>query len=200
MVLVILCCLFVFLGMYLGKKFNLKYISVNFLFGLFLINAFIQVLPFGYKSLYINYHASTFIFLILAIIIGVALMMLFDYKSDNCDDISIIGFTIINSYVMYLSLDRFNLILFIVNSLYYLFIGIYIRDGRSWISVFIGMIFGSVLKVIGSWWIGYLFAIIFGIIMCFIYSISIIVMRKKGKYCLLSLILGMFVAYLGCVL
>ena len=200
MVLVLLCCLFVFLGMYFGKRFNLKYVSINFIFGLFLVNGLIQILPFGYKLLFINYHYSTFIYLFLGIILGISLMMLFDYKSDNCDDISIIGFSIMNTYILLFNITKFNFILLIINALYYFSIGVYIKDGKSWISVFIGLILGFIINLIGSWWIGFIFAIIFGVVMCFIYSISIIVFRKRGKYCSFALIFGMLIAYLGCVL
>lgn len=200
MLFVFLCCLFVFLGMFIARRFNLKYISISFMFGLFLINCLIQILPSSYNTLNINYHSTTFIYVFLGIVIGVVSMMLFDYKSDNCDDISIIGFSLINTYILCSNLSKINLIIFIVNAIYYFSIGVYIKDGKSWISVFIGMILGIIISTIESWVIGYIFAIIFGIIVCFVYSISIVVMNRRCKYSNLFLIFGMLVAWLGCVL
>jgi len=201
MVLVIISCLFVFLGMYIANRWNLKYVSINFLFGVFLLNCLVQILPNGYNLLSYNYHDTTFIYAFLGVIIGIVLMMLFDYKSDNCDDVSIVGFTMINSYLLYSTLSsHFNFILFFVNILYYVSIGIYIKDGKSWVSVFLGMILGFFISLISSWWIGYFFSIVVGIILCFIYSISIVVIRNKGRYSYISLILGMVIGFLGSIL
>lgn len=201
MVLVILSCLFVFLGMYIGKKHILKYFSINVIFGLFLLNCLIKVLPVACSLLSKNYHDTTFIFVFLGIVLGVVLMMLFDYKSDNCDDISIIAFTMVNSCILYdvFSL-KFSLFLLIINIIYYVFIGIYIKDGKSWISVIIGMILGLLFGFINHWIIGYFYSISVGIILCFIYSISIVVTRSKDKYSYIGLILGLLVAFLGSVL
>lgn len=201
MFLVLICCLFVFLGMYIGKKYNLKYVSINFMFGLFLLNCLSSILPNAYSILFHNYHDTTFIYVVLGIVLGVVFMMLFDYKSDNCDDISIIGFTIINSCLLYNSLsNKFSFLLFIVNILYYVIIGIYIKDGKSWISVIVGMILGIFLSFINSWLIGYLFSIVVGIILCFIYSIYIVVVRNKSKFAYAGLLIGMLISFLGSIL
>lgn len=201
MVLVILCCLFVFLGMYIGRKFNLKYFSINFMFGLFLLNCLIQILPNAYSLLSINYHDMTFIYVFLGVVIGVVLMMLFDYKSDNCDDISIIGFTMVNTCILCNAFSsKFSLLLFIINVLYYVSIGIYIKDGRSFISVIIGLILGLLSCLFNHWFLGYFYSIIVGVILCFVYSISIVVTKCKDKYAYVGLILGMLVAFLGSVL
>ena len=201
MVLVILSCLFVFLGMYIGRRFNLKYFSINVIFGLFLLNCLIKVLPVTCSLLSKNYHDSTFIFVFFGIVLGIVLMMLFDYKSDNCDDFSIIAFTMVNSCFLYNVFNyKFSLLLFIVNVLYYISIGIYIKDGKSWISVIIGMILGLLFGFINHWIIGYFYSISVGIILCFIYSISIVVTRSKDKYSYVGLILGLLVAFLGSVL
>ena len=201
MVLVIISCLFVFLGMYIGRRFNLKYFSINFIFGLFLLNCLIQVLPGAYSLLYRNYHDTTFIYVFLGTILGVVFMMLFDYKSDNCDDVSIIAFTMINSCLLYHTFStKFNLLLLIINILYYVSIGLYIKDGKSWLSVFIGLILGLIFSFINHWLIGYFYSISIGVVLCFVYSISIVVTRGKEKYASLGLILGMLVAFLGSVL
>jgi len=201
MFFVIISCFFVFLGMYIGQRWNIKYISINLMFGLFLFNCLVNILPNGYSLLSRNYHDTTFIYVLLGIILGVVLMMLFDYKNDSCDDVSIIGFTMINCFLLNNSMSiKFHFLLLIVNFLYYLVIGIYIKDGKSWISVFIGMVLGIFISFIGSWWIGYLFSIVVGIISCFIYSIYIVVVRNRGKYVYIALIAGLLLAFMGSIL
>lgn len=201
MVLVIISCLFVFLGMYIGRRFNLKYFSINFMFGLFFLNCLIQVLPYAYSLLNKNYHDTTFIYVFLGTILGIVLMMLFDYKSDNCDDVSIIAFTMVNSCLLYHSLSvKFNLLLLLINIIYYISIGLYIKDGKSWLSVFIGMILGFIFGFFNHWLIGYFYSISIGIILCFVYSISIVVTKGREKYASFGLIFGMLIAFLGSVL
>lgn len=198
MVLVILSSLFVFLGMYIGKRFNLKYLSINFMFGLFILNCLIQMLPGAFSLLSKNYHDTTFIFVFLGIVLGVVLMVLFDYKSDNCDDVSIIAFTMVNSCILFSS--KFNFLIFIINVLYYISIGIYIKNGKSWLSVFIGMFLGIIFGFINHWMIGYFYSISVGIVLCFVYSISIVVTRSREKNSYIGLILGMLIAFLGSIL
>lgn len=198
MVLVLLSCLFVFLGMYIGRRYNLKYFSINFMFGLFILNCLIQILPSAYSLLSKNYHDTTFIFVFLGIVLGVVLMMLFDYKSDNCDDISIIAFSMANSCLLFNT--KISFLLLIINILYYVSIGIYIKDGKSFLSVFIGMILGFIFGIINHWIIGYFYSISVGIVLCFVYSISIVVTKCREKNSYIGLILGMIIAFLGSIL
>ena len=194
MVLVIICLLFLFIGMYIGNKFDLKKISINMIFGLFLIN-----LIFGFLSsssvLSRNYHSSTWFYLILGIIVGYILMMIMGEKYDETDNISIGGFTLLNTFILVMS--RFNLLSFIFNILYYVFIGIYIRKSKSWISVLIGMVFGLLFSSITSWILGYIFTIALGFIIYFIVSVYSIVFKSNDKKAYYSLIAGMVIALLG---
>lgn len=198
MVLVIICCLFVFLGMFIGKKFDLKIISINMIFGLFLMNCLFNVLPCAFSILYQNYHGSTFIYVLLGSFLGYLLMRLSSYKYEDSDNISIIGFTLFNSYLLFIS--KFNLLFLIVNVLYYIFIGIYIKNSKSWISVIIGSILGLVIGLINSWMIGYIFTIVVGFLIYFIISVYNLVFRSNNKYCYIGLIIGLIIAFLGCVL
>ena len=61
--LAVICSLFVFLGMYIGNKYDLKKYSINSIFGLFVINGLGRILLNSYLFLYMNYHKGTFLFL-----------------------------------------------------------------------------------------------------------------------------------------
>lgn len=195
--LVILCCLFVFLGMFIGKKKDLKNVSINMIFGLFLINALVNVLLYGYSILYANYHSGTFIYVVLGLIVGFLIMNIINYKCSNSDDFSIIGFTIFNTYFLY---NRFSFLLFIINIWYYILIGIYIRNSRSFISVFIGMILGLLFSLINSWLLGYVFTIVFGFLSYFIVSVYGIIFRNNNKFAYIGLVIGMILGLLGGIL
>jgi len=198
MVLVIISCLFVFLGMYIGKKNDLKKSSIHMLFGLFLINSLCAILVNGYSFLSINYHSSTYYFVTLGSILGFVLMKIIDTKCEETDDISICGFVITNTIILLAS--KFNLLFLVVNILYYVIIGIYIKNSNSWISVFIGMVLGIVLYSLHTWLIGYVFTISFGFIIYFIYSLYTMIFKSGDKESYYYLIAGMVVALLGCVL
>jgi hypothetical protein len=187
--------------MYIGKKYNLKYFSINLVFGLFLLSCLLLILPYAFNLLSKNFHDTTFIYVFLGITIGVVSMMLFDYKYDNCDDISIFCFAMCNCYFLSKILNyKFSFMLLIINILFYVSIGLYIRNGKSWISVFGGMFAGFILFLLGGYWLGYMFSISFGIISCFIYSISQVVFRNRTKYAYFALFVGMLLAFLGCFL
>lgn len=198
MVLVIICCLFVFLGMFIGKKKDLKIVSINLIFGLFLINSLINVLPYAYSVLYKNYHSSTFIYVLLGSALGYLLMRLSTYKYEDSDNISIIGFTLFNSYLLYIG--KFNLLSLIINILYYVSLGIYIRNSKSWISVIIGCVLGLVIGLIDGWMIGYIFTIVIGFLIYFISSVYGVVFRGNSKMCYVGLFVGMLIAFLGSIL
>ena len=198
MVLVIISCLFVFLGMHIGKKYDLKKSSINMLFGLFLINSLCVILVNGYSFLSLNYHSSTYYFLILGSILGFVLMKIIDMKCSETDDVSICGFVICNTILLFAS--KFNLLFFVINILYYVILGIYIRNSKSWISVFVGVILGFIFYLLHSWIIGYMFSISFGFIIYFIYSVYTMIFRSGDKESYYYLIAGMIVALLGSVL
>jgi hypothetical protein len=198
MVLVIISCLFVFLGMYFGKKYDLKNISINMIFGLFLVNCVCSVFDHGYSLLKINYHSSTWYFVLLGCILGYVIMKIIDLKYDRTDNISICGFTIANSIILLVS--KFNILFLIINILYYIVIGIYIRNSKSWFSVIIGMIIGLILGSISCWLIGYLFAIFVGFIIYFVISVYTIIFRNSDKSGYYALIAGIAIALIGSML
>ena len=68
MFLAVLSCLFIFLGMFIGERFDFKKLSINVIFGLFVLNSIASTLPFIYSCLYKNYHSSTWIFVILSVV------------------------------------------------------------------------------------------------------------------------------------
>lgn len=198
MVLVIFCCLFVFLGMFIGNKKNLKNVSINMIFGLFLINSLVNILPNSYSILYKNYHNITLLYVILGITLGYLIVKLCTYKYDDVDNISIAGFTIFNTFLLYVS--KFNFMLLVINILYYVLIGIYVRNSKSWIFVFIGMILGIILGLINGWIIGYMFNMIIGSLIYFIVSVYGLVFRSNDKFCYIGLVFGMLIAFLGSIL
>lgn len=198
MVLVILCLMFLFVGMYIGNKYDLKKMSINMIFGLFLINGFCNILFKGYYALFINYHYSTWFFLILGSILGYLIMKIISFKYDETDNISIGGFSFFNT--LFLVIGKFNIFSLIINVLYYVVIGIYIRKSKSWISVIIGMISGLLFSLFGSWILGYVFTIILGFVVYFIVSVYSIVFRSNDKYAYYGLIAGIVIALIGCVL
>lgn len=198
MVLVILCLIFLFVGMYIGNKYDLKKISINMVFGLFLINALFNISCKGYYVLFRNYHYSTWFYLILGSIIGYLIMKIIGFKYDETDNISIGGFTLFNTIL--LVGNRFSIFSLIINILYYVIIGIYIRKSKSWISVIVGMILGLLFSLITSWILGYVFTIILGFIVYFIVSVYNIVLRSKDKFAYYGLIAGIVIALIGSVL
>ena len=198
MVLVIISCLFVFLGMYFGKKYDLKNISINMIFGLFLINCVCSVFDYGYILLKTNYHSLTWYFIFLGCILGYVIMKIIDLKYDRIDNISICGFTIANSIILLVS--KFNILFLIVNILYYVVIGVYIRNSKSWFSVIIGMIIGLILGSISCWILGYVFSIIVGFIIYFVISVYTIIFRNGDKNGYYALIAGIVISLIGSML
>lgn len=198
MVLVIFCCLFVFLGMYIGNRYNLKSVSINVIFGLFLINSVFNILPYSDNILSFNYHDSAYIYCFLGCVLGYVLMKIFECKYDQTDNISIFGFSLFNSYLLFVS--RFSFISILINIFYYVLIGLYIRNSKSWIYVFLGMFFGFFVSFISSFIIGYIFAIMFGFVISFVLSVHELVFRNTERNCLYGLILGILVGLVGCLL
>lgn len=196
--LAVICSLFVFLGMYIGNKYDLKKYSINSIFGLFVINGLGGVLFNSYNILYINYHKSTFLFLVLGCILGYFLMKLISLKYEETDNVSICGFTLFNTYLLVIS--KFNFFFLLINILYYVLIGIYISKSRSWIYVLLGLILGLLFSLISSWVLGYMFTILFSFVLYFILSVYSLVFKSSGKIYNYSLICGIVVGLLGCIL
>ena len=198
MLLVCLCCLFVFLGMYIGNKYDLRNVSINSIFGLFLINGIFNIFFGSYSMLSYNYHDTTFIYVILGIVIGFSLMKIIGYKYDETDNLTIAGFTMFNSYLLFVS--KFNILFLIINILYYILIGLYITKSKSWISVFIGMVLGLLFSLTSSWIFGYVFTFVLGFILYFIVSVYTIVFKNNSKMGYYALICGVLVALIGAIL
>ena len=196
--LAVICSLFVFLGMYIGNKYDLKKYSINSIFGLFVINGLGCILLNSYRFLYMNYHKGTFLFLVLGCILGYALMKLISFKYEETDNISICGFTLFNTYLLVIS--KFNFFFLLVNILYYVLIGIYISKSKSWIYVLLGLVLGLIFSVFSSWVLGYMFAVMFSFVLYFILSVYSLVFKSNGKMYNYSLICGIVVGLLGCVL
>lgn len=196
--LVIVCCLFVFLGMYIGDKYNLKSVSIYSVFGLFGINAFMSVLFASHYYLSINYHSSTMIYLILGCILGYTIMKIVCLRYDEADNLSIVGFSLFNSYLFVIR--RFSFLFFLINILYYIIIGIYIRKSRSWIFVFIGMFIGILLGFVSSWILGYLFCIIFSFLLYFVISICGLIFKGRNELSFYFLAGGILIGIVGCLL
>lgn len=198
MVLVLLCCIFIFLGMYIGSRFNLKGVSINVVFGLFLINSVFNILPYSNKVLSYNYHDSAYIYCFLGCVLGYVLMKIFECKYDQTDNISILGFSLFNSYLLLLS--DFSLFLVLINIFYYILIGIYIKNSRSWIYVFLGSILGYFVSLISGYIVGYFLSITFGFIISFVLSVHELIFKSSDKKNLYGLIVGLLVGMIGCVL
>lgn len=198
MVLVVLCCLFVFLGMYIGKRFDFKNVSINIIFGLFLINCLFNVLPVCFSILSHNYHDMTFIYVLLGCVLGYILMTVISFKYDETDNISIAGFSLFNCYLLCVS--KVSFFVLVVNIIYYILIGIYVCNSKSWVSVFIGAFLGFLLSFVSGWLFGYVFTIVFGFMIYFVLSVYGLVFRSNSKLHNIGLIVGLIVALLGCVL
>lgn len=195
MILAIFCCFFVFLGMYIGDKFDLKKVSINMVFGLFLINGLINILPKCYIFLSKNYHNTTFIYIVLGFILGFAIMKISSFKYEQTDNISIAGFSFFNTLLLVAS--KFSIFLMIINVLYYVIIGIYISHSKSWFYVFIGMLIGMNLGLFSLWIYGFLFSIVFSFLVYFIVSVYELVFRSNDRNCYIGLIVGIIIALLG---
>lgn len=195
MILALLCCLFVFLGMFIGEKFNLKKLSINALFGLFTFNFLGSEISYVYSILYKNYHSSTFLFVLLSVILGFLLIKLINCKYEDCDNVSILGFTVINT-ALFIS-HRFSILFLIINIIYYILLGIYIKKSKSWIFVFLGFILSLIFSLFSNWIIGYFYGVNLGFVFYFILSIYSIVFRNKDKWSSVGLIFGLIVALLG---
>lgn len=195
MIFAILSCLFIFLGMFIGNRYDLKKISINAIFGLFTINVFQCISSAVYPLLYRNYHNSSWLFILLGILLGYLVIKLINCKYEDSDNISILGFTVVNSYLFIL--HNFNIIFLIINIFYYVFIGVYISKSKSWIYVLLGCFLGIILSLIKVWSMGYIYGITIGFVVYFILSVYNIVFRCKDKKSLAGLIVGFLIALLG---
>ncbi len=195
MICAVICCLFIFLGMHIGDRYDLKKASISMIFGLFLINGLVNILPRCYFLLSQNYHNATFIYIVLGFILGFAIMKIISFKYDQTDNISIAGFSFFNTFLLVSS--KFNFWIMIFNILYYVIIGIYISHSKSWLHVFIGMLIGMNLGLFSFWVYGYLFSIVFAFLIYFIVSVYELVFRNNTKNCYIGLVIGMIVALLG---
>ena len=198
MFLAILCCLFIFLGMFIAEKYDFKKLSISVLFGLFIINCLSSVIPYVYSVLYKNYHATTFFYVLLSSVLGYLLIKLINFKYEYSDNVSIFGFTFVNTCL--LISHRFNILFLVVNIVYYILLGIYIKKSKSWIFILSGCFLGLVFNMFNSWIIGYIYGINIGFILYFIISVYSIVFKNKEKYAGVSLIVGIIIALLGGIL
>jgi hypothetical protein len=195
MILAVLSCLFVFLGMYIGNKYDSKRFSINVLFGLFTINCLSSAIICVYPFLFINYHSSTLFYVFLSVILGYLLIKFINCKYEDSDNVSILGFTIINTSLFIM--HRSSILFLIINIIYYILLGIYIKKSKSWIFILSGCIIGIILSFIKVWAIGFVYGINVGFIFYFILSIYNIVFRNKDKGSSIGLIVGFIVALLG---
>ena len=198
MVLVVFCYMFVFLGMYIGNRYNFKSVSINVVFGLFLINSVFNILPYSDRVLSFNYHDSAYIYCFLGCVLGYVLMKIFECKYDQTDNISIFGFSLFNSYLLFIS--KFSFVSSLVTIFYYILIGIYIRNSKSWIYVFLGSILGYFVSLISGYIVGYFLSITFGFIISFVLSVHELIFKSSAKKNLYGLIDGLLVGMIGCVL
>lgn len=196
-VFTLIVVLFVFLGIFIGKKFNLKYFSINSIFGLFLVNGLYDLL-LSSNFLSINYHNSTWFYLVLCGILGFVIMKLIGIKSDNPDDVSIVGFSFINCF--FLLINKFSLVSFLISCLYYILIGIYIKDTKSYLYVFLGFVLAFISSFLSNWMFGFLFSTLVGFFAYFLFSIYILVTRNSQKMGVVGLIVGFVVGLLGGIL
>ena len=195
MILAVLSCLFIFLGMFIGSKYNLKKVSINVIFGLFAINSFQCVSLCVYNFLYRNYHNTTFFYIILGVVLGYLLLRLINCKYEDCDNVSIFGFTLLNTYL--LIIHSFNILFLICNIIYYILLGIYIRKSKSWIYILLGCGIAIILSLFKFWFIGYIYAINVGFVVYFILSIYNMVFRSKDRSSIVALIAGFIIALIG---
>lgn len=195
MILAFVCCLFVFLGMVISDKYDFKKLSINALFGLFTMNVITCVALFVYKVLFRNYHSSTFFYVFLSTLLGYLLVKLINCKYDDCDNVSILGFTIVNTYLFIF--HSFNILFLLINIIYYILLGIYIKKSKSWIFVLIGALLGIVFSFIDNWVMGYIYGINLGFIFYYVISVYGIVFRSKDRNSYIGLIVGFVIALLG---
>jgi len=195
MILAVLSCLFIFLGMFIGERFDFKKLSINVIFGLFTLNCLVSIIPYAYSYLYRNYHGSTFFYVLLSIVLGYLLIKLINYKYDDCDNISIVGFTFANTALFIF--HRFSFLFLIINILYYILLGIYISKSKSWVYVLFGCIFAILSSLLGNWIMGYFYGISIGFVIYFILSVYNIVFRSNNKDSYTALVIGFIVALIG---
>ena len=198
MILAVFSCLFVFLGMFIDERFCFKKFSISFIFGLFTLNCLSSTIPYSYLILYKNYHSSTWFFTLLSIILGYLLMKLINCKYEDCDNVSILGFSIVNTSLFVL--HKFSFLFLIVNIFYYVLLVIYVNRSKSWIFVLVGCFFGIMLSFIGVWCVGYVYGLSIGFIVYYVLSVYGIVFRNNDKNSYISLILGFLIALLGGIL
>ncbi len=195
MFLAFLCCLFVFIGMYIGERYDLKKVSIHILFGLFTVNTLVAMLPYVYYFLYRNYHSSTWLYVVLSVALGCLFVKLINCKYEDSDNLSILSFTFFNTFLFLF--HRFNILFLVFNILYYILLGIYIKKSKSWIFVFVGSILGILFSFVSSWRLGYLFGINISFVSYYIFSVYNIVFRSNDKGCYIGLIIGLVVALFG---
>lgn len=193
-----LLSLFVFFGMFLCQKKNWKGESIFLIFGLLLFSLISCIIPCGYSFLYRNYHSNTFIYFVAGSLLGYLFMKLCSYKYDKCDNIVLIGYSLFISFL--LCINKFNIFSLIISILFYIVIGIYIRNSNSFIGVLIGSLLGVLLSFFTSWINGYVICFIIGLVLYFILSLFIMIFRNKNKGYYYYLIIGMVIGFLGSLL
>lgn len=198
MFLAVLSCLFIFLGMFIGNKFDFKKMSINTIFGLFSLNFISITSSYIYPYLYKNYHSSTFFFVLLSVILGYLIIKLINCKYEDCDNVSILGFTVVNTSLFIF--HGFSFLFLIINIFYYILVGIYIRKSKSWIYVLLGCFLGILLSLIRCWGMGYIYGINAGFILYYILSVYNIVFKNRDKGSFISLVVGIVISILGGIL
>ena len=123
MILKLVCCLFIFIGIFISEKKDFKKLSINALFGMFFLNCLVVIIPFAYSILFKNYHSTTLFYVLLSGILGFLLIKLVNCKYEDCDNISILGFSFVNMSL--LISHRFSILLLLVNILYLYIVSYY---------------------------------------------------------------------------
>lgn len=178
--------LFLLIGFYFSKKSNNKYLF-NFLFGFLLMEFIIRFVPITYNILSINYHDTTFFYIVLLMILGIIISILFN-KGQLLAYSSFFNFSGLFSGFSF-SLIIYSFIGFIIglNSL-----------NRKWLIMFIlSFLIGFLFNFIGFWMVGYLYGILLGIVGYYLISMMGIVFKCKEKYVCFFLISGMILSYIG---
>lgn len=205
LILTFLLSIFIIIGTYINtllnkKNIRTKNVSINMLYGLLLLTSIIKILPVSYSLLSKNYHDTTYVYLILTILIGFIIIEIFNLnkkQNKNTSILSLMVFCLIQGIIISnYNIQNIDYISMIFLSIYNIIIGIYIKEINnkklSIIPITVSYLIGLLLGNITNWQMGYLFSVSLGIIIYFIISLSSSIIKNKNSiYETIGLVIGM---------
>lgn len=212
--LLFLTAIFILIGIYVNtllnkKNIKTKNIVINIMYGILLFTSIIKILPTSYSLLSQNYHDTTYIYLILTILIGLIFIKLLTLnKNENkiTSIFSLMSFCLIQGIIINnYNIQNINYISLIYTSIYNFIIGFYIKEINNKktpiLLVILFYIVGILLGNINNWQMGYSFSVSLGIITYFIITMTPNIIKNKNSiYETIGLIAGISLVFVEVII